>query len=66
MLQEGGAGRYVLDLRSNPGGLVKAGVDVASLWLDGQRPVFSVRARPGGRPPAHDVSSTMIYKIQLV
>jgi len=44
-LQGQGAGRYILDLRSNPGGLVKAGVDIAAMWLDGERPVFSISAR---------------------
>lgn len=44
VLQSQGAGRYVLDLRSNPGGLVQAGVDVTSLWLDGSQTVFSVSA----------------------
>ena len=40
-----GAQGYILDLRSNPGGLVRAGLDVARLWLDGEDvPVFNVRA----------------------
>ncbi len=34
-LQAQGAQRFVLDLRGNPGGLVRAALDVASLWLDG-------------------------------
>ncbi len=40
--QAQGASRYILDLRSNPGGLVKAGVDVAAMWLDGMKTVFTV------------------------
>ena len=40
-----GAEGYILDLRSNPGGLVRAGLDVARLWLDGEDvPVFNVRS----------------------
>jgi C-terminal processing protease CtpA/Prc len=31
-----------LDLRSNTGGLVQAGVEVASLWMDGEQVVFTV------------------------
>lgn len=33
--QEQGADEYILDLRDNPGGLVRAGLDVAGMWLDG-------------------------------
>ena len=44
-LARGGARAFVLDLRGNPGGLVAAGVDVASIWLDGGAPVFSVASR---------------------
>jgi|LauGreSBDMM110SN_4_FD.fasta_scaffold23874_2 C-terminal processing protease CtpA/Prc len=45
--QAQGVGEYILDLRSNPGGLVSAGINVASLWLDGVKPVFSVHGRDG-------------------
>ncbi len=45
LLQGEGAEGYILDLRSNPGGLVRAGLDVARLWLDGDDvPVFNVRS----------------------
>ena len=29
----------------NPGGLVRAGLDIAALWLDGSQPVFNVTGR---------------------
>ncbi|CAO2831767.1 unnamed protein product [Amaranthus hypochondriacus] len=35
-LEDQGVQSYILDLRNNPGGLVKAGLDVAQLWLDGE------------------------------
>ena len=34
-LLDGGADRFIIDLRGNPGGLVNAVVEVASLWVDG-------------------------------
>lgn len=37
--QAQGASSYILDLRKNPGGLVRAGVDVARLFLDAPAPV---------------------------
>lgn len=47
MNQGQGVGGYILDLRSNPGGLVSAGINVANLWLDGDKPVFSIQGREG-------------------
>ena len=44
-LEAQGVGEYILDLRSNPGGLVSAGINVASLWLDGEKPVFNIEGR---------------------
>lgn len=38
---------YILDLRDNPGGLVKAGMDIARLLLDGHPTVFSIVGRAG-------------------
>jgi C-terminal processing protease CtpA/Prc len=43
--QAGGAEGYVLDLRNNPGGLVRAGLDIARLWLDGSAAIFNVQVR---------------------
>ena len=44
-LEAQGVGEYILDLRSNPGGLVSAGINVASLWLDGEKTVFNIEGR---------------------
>lgn len=36
------ANAYILDLRSNPGGLLQAGIEVARLWLDEGTIVYTV------------------------
>jgi len=41
-LEKQGAKAYVLDLRSNPGGLLQAGVEIARLWLDSGTIVYTV------------------------
>lgn len=41
-LEEQGADRYILDLRSNPGGLFQAGIGIARLWLDEGTIVYTV------------------------
>ena len=47
-LQKTGAEAYILDLRNNPGGLVRSGLDIARLFLDGQAAIFNVSGRDGG------------------
>ena len=44
-LSSAGARAFVLDLRGNPGGLVRAALGVASLWLDQGSPMFNVVGR---------------------
>lgn len=44
-MQRGGAEGFILDLRNNPGGLVRAGLDIARLWLDGNAAIFNVQGR---------------------
>jgi carboxyl-terminal processing protease len=39
-----GVGRFVLDLRGNPGGLVSAAVEIADMWLDGGDILIEERA----------------------
>eukprot|EP00210_Caulerpa_lentillifera_P006260 g5979.t1 len=48
-LNNAGADGFVLDLRSNPGGLVQAGIDVAGVWLDGHASVFNITGRDSAK-----------------
>lgn len=41
-LEQQGAEAYVLDLRSNPGGLLQSGIEVARYWLDTGTIVYTV------------------------
>ena len=47
-LEDQGAAGYVLDLRSNPGGLLEASVDIARQWLN-EGVIVSTRTREGIR-----------------
>jgi hypothetical protein len=47
LLQRKGVSGYMLDLRDNPGGLVKSGLDIARMLLDGHPTVFSIVGREG-------------------
>jgi len=46
-LESQGISRYIMDLRSNPGGLVRSGIDLVAMWLDGDKKVFNVESRDG-------------------
>jgi carboxyl-terminal processing protease len=63
-LESQGANGYVLDLRSNPGGLLYGAIDIARMWLDDGKIVSTVNRQGTG-----DVSSanrTAITKKPLV
>jgi len=42
LLEKQGAEAYVLDLRSNPGGLLLSGIEIARLWMDEGTIVYTV------------------------
>ena len=44
-VQSTGAEGFILDLRNNPGGLVRSGLDIARLWMDGEAAIFNVQGR---------------------
>ncbi|KAI8473417.1 MAG: tail-specific protease [Monoraphidium minutum] len=46
-LKAKGVASFVLDLRSNPGGLVQSAADVARVFMDGSPTLFSVSGRAG-------------------
>ncbi|XP_024540786.1 carboxyl-terminal-processing peptidase 3, chloroplastic [Selaginella moellendorffii] len=46
-LEESNVDSYILDLRNNPGGLVRAGLDVAEMWLDGNETLVNTVDRRG-------------------
>lgn len=41
-LEDQGANAYILDLRSNPGGLLQSGIEIARLWLNEGTVVYTV------------------------
>ncbi|XP_075639398.1 carboxyl-terminal-processing peptidase 3, chloroplastic isoform X1 [Castanea sativa] len=57
---------YILDLRNNPGGLVKAGLDVAQIWLDGDETLVNTIDRDGNMSPISMVNGHAITNDPLV
>ncbi len=64
-LEEQGAQGYVLDLRSNPGGLLEASVDIARQWLN-EGTIVSTRTREGIRDVRRATGSAITDKPMVV
>ncbi|KAL9409273.1 hypothetical protein AB3S75_047623 [Citrus x aurantiifolia] len=65
-LESEGAHSYILDLRNNPGGLVKAGLDVAQIWLDGDETLVNAVDREGHTLPINMVDGHALTHDPLV
>ncbi|KAM7524544.1 hypothetical protein LguiA_014446 [Lonicera macranthoides] len=61
-----GVQSYILDLRNNPGGLVKAGLDVAQIWLDGNETLVNTIDRDGNMLPINMVNGHALTHDPLV
>ncbi|QNJ28953.1 S41 family peptidase [Synechococcus sp. A15-24] len=64
-LEDQGADGYVLDLRSNPGGLLEASVDIARQWLN-EGIIVSTRTREGIRDVRRATGSAITDKPMVV
>ena len=60
-----GAKGYVLDLRSNPGGLLEASIDIARQWLD-EGTIVSTRTREGIRDVRRATGNAITDKPMVV
>ncbi|KAF0904615.1 hypothetical protein E2562_035869 [Oryza meyeriana var. granulata] len=65
-MEDEGVQSYILDLRNNPGGLVKAGLDVAQMWLDGDETLVNTVDREGNVLPINMVQGHSLTHDPLV
>ncbi|KAL6987094.1 Carboxyl-terminal-processing peptidase 3, chloroplastic, variant 2 [Sarracenia purpurea var. burkii] len=65
-MENQGVQSYILDLRNNPGGLVKAGLDVARIWLDGNETLVNTIDRDGNMAPINMATGHAITHNPLV
>ncbi|XP_042427906.1 carboxyl-terminal-processing peptidase 3, chloroplastic-like [Zingiber officinale] len=65
-MEDEGVQSYILDLRNNPGGLVKAGLDVAQIWLDGDETLVNTIDREGNMLPINMVDGHALTHDPLV
>ncbi|KAI3472171.1 hypothetical protein Pfo_029659 [Paulownia fortunei] len=65
-MENQGVQSYILDLRNNPGGLVKAGLDVAQIWLDGTETLVNTIDRDGNMLPISMIDGHAITHDPLV
>lgn len=65
-MEDIGVQSYILDLRNNPGGLVKAGLDVAQIWLDGDETLVNTIDREGNVLPINMIQGHSLTHDPLV
>ncbi|CAD6339466.1 unnamed protein product [Miscanthus lutarioriparius] len=65
-MEDVGVQSYILDLRNNPGGLVKAGLDVAQIWLDGDETLVNTIDRDGNVLPINMIQGHSLTHDPLV
>ncbi|XP_011653937.1 carboxyl-terminal-processing peptidase 3, chloroplastic isoform X2 [Cucumis sativus] len=65
-MESQGVQSYILDLRNNPGGLVKAGLEVAQIWLDGDETLVNTIDRDGNMSPINMIDGHAITHDPLV
>ncbi|KAK1575078.1 hypothetical protein Q3G72_002363 [Acer saccharum] len=65
-MENQGVQSYILDLRNNPGGLVKAGLDVAQIWLDGDETLVNTIDREGNMSPINMINGHAVTHDPLV
>ncbi|OMO70233.1 hypothetical protein COLO4_28683 [Corchorus olitorius] len=65
-MENQGVQSYILDLRNNPGGLVKAGLDVARIWLDGNETLVNTVDREGHMSPINMINGHAVTHDPLV
>ncbi|KAK2653258.1 hypothetical protein Ddye_013114 [Dipteronia dyeriana] len=65
-MENQGVESYILDLRNNPGGLVKAGLDVAQIWLDGDETLVNTIDREGKMSPIKMINGHAVTHDPLV
>ncbi|OEL18016.1 Carboxyl-terminal-processing peptidase 3, chloroplastic [Dichanthelium oligosanthes] len=65
-MEDEGVQSYILDLRNNPGGLVKAGLDVAQIWLDGDETLVNTIDRDGNVLPINMIQGHSLTHDPLV
>ncbi|KAL6909723.1 hypothetical protein ACP4OV_001382 [Aristida adscensionis] len=65
-MEDEGVQSYILDLRNNPGGLVKAGLDVAQMWLDGDETLVNTVDRDGNVLPINMIQGHSLTRDPLV
>ncbi|XWS59178.1 hypothetical protein CRYUN_Cryun08bG0099700 [Craigia yunnanensis] len=65
-MENQGVQSYILDLRNNPGGLVKAGLDVAEIWLDGNETLVNTVDRDGHMSPINMINAHAVTHDPLV